>query len=40
MIQISEDTYKLVAPFFEFEPLGEVQLVLLNEQLEQLAKGG
>ena len=77
-IQISEETCKLVAPFFEFEPLGEVevkgksvpiktyrvlgvkatpgqlrgleglssplvgreaQLALLNERLEQLAKG-
>src|SRR5919108_2292998 len=25
-IQISEDTYKLVAPFFEVEPLGEVEV--------------
>jgi len=25
-IQISEETYKLVAPFFEFEPLGEVEV--------------
>ena len=25
-IQISEDTYKLVAPFFEIEPLGEVEV--------------
>ena len=25
-VQISEDTYKLVAPFFDFEPLGEVEV--------------
>ena len=25
-IQISEETYKLVVPFFEFEPLGEVEV--------------
>ena len=25
-IQISEETYKLVAPFFEFEPLGELEV--------------
>src|SRR5215216_7823300 len=25
-VQISEETYKLVAPFFDFEPLGEVEV--------------
>jgi class 3 adenylate cyclase/tetratricopeptide (TPR) repeat protein len=25
-VQIAEDTYKLVAPLFEFEPLGEIQI--------------
>ena len=25
-VQVSEDTYKLVAPLFEFEPLGEVEV--------------